>query len=136
MSVYTGTKQVLAVAAELFSRLAADEEVQRRTAKLQAAFRFELEDLQTRFTLTIDRGRLAFSPDGDVPVKAVLRMKADVFHEAMAGTLNLPLALVGRTLCIEGDTRSVLSLTSLGKALNETYRQVWREVQDKEPGRE
>jgi hypothetical protein len=50
------------------------------------------------------------------------------FTEAMAGTLNLPASLLSKALVIEGDTRSVLALTKLGKALNTTYQTVFEEI--------
>lgn len=132
MAVYANADQVQRVAAELFARLGQNEEVNKRTSRLEVSFRFEIIDLGTSFTLVIDKGTLQFKPHDDTPPKSTLKMDSGVFHEAMAGTLNLPVALVNRTLVIEGDTRAVLNLTALGKALNTTYQAVFAELMPKE----
>jgi putative sterol carrier protein len=131
MAVYTSADQVQQVAAELFARLGRNEEVKKRTSRLEASFRFQITDLDTTFTLVIDKGTLQLQSHDPIATKATLKMDSSVFHEAMAGTLNLPMALVNRTLVIEGDTRAVLNLTALGKPLNATYQAVFEELMPK-----
>lgn len=127
MAAYSDPDRLRSTAATLFSRLADDPTIRKRTEKIEAVFRFEIEEPEVAFTLSIDRGRLTADFTGQPPARAVLRMDGDVFHQAMAGTLNLPMALVTKTLRIEGDTRAVLSLTALGKTLNDTYNALWAE---------
>jgi len=84
--------------------------------------------MDTEFTLVAQKGTLRLLFDDSIQPASILKMNARTFHEAMAGTLNLPASLLSKALVIEGDTRSVLALTKLGKALNTTYQTVFEEI--------
>jgi|YelNatPaOPRAMG01_1025707.scaffolds.fasta_scaffold14541_6 predicted lipid carrier protein YhbT len=127
-SIYSSVEQLKQVVQELAFRLNQIEEVKRKTSNIRSKFRFEITDLSFCFDFKIWEGEIevSFVDSGDH--SASLKMDSQIFHEAMAGTLNLPVALVKRSLVIEGDTRSVLNLVSLGKFLNSTYKQVFSEL--------
>jgi alkyl sulfatase BDS1-like metallo-beta-lactamase superfamily hydrolase len=125
MAVYSEARELLEVAEELFLELGRNEEVKRKTEKLECVFKFEITDLYAEFGLKIERGSICYLNGCPSGVDAVLRMDSEVFHQAMAGTLNLPAALLKKSLTIEGNTRSVLNLTKLGRQLNAAYKEVF-----------
>jgi ubiquinone biosynthesis protein UbiJ len=125
--IYSNSEQLHEIVEELFLRLNKIEEVKRKTLKIKSRFKFEIKDFSFSFILEIWEGEVKALFADSQEVSATLKMNAKVFDEAMSGTLNLPIALVNKSLTIEGDTRSVMNLVSLGKFLNSTYKEVLSE---------
>lgn len=112
---------------ELFKRLASNDEVKKSTGKIETTLRFIIEDLQTSFTLIIDKGNILLDSNNENQPKSVIKMNSDIFHEAMTGTLNFFSAFINKSFVVEGDTKSILSLARLSTPLSIAYNDVLNE---------
>jgi hypothetical protein len=72
--------------------------------------------MDTEFTLVAQKGTLRLLFDDSIQPASILKMNARTFHEAMAGTLNLPASLFKQS---PGDRRRYqigIGIDKIGKS--------------------